>query len=483
MGLKDKSISGFLWGLTDQVGGQVIGFLVSIALARILLPEDFGLIAMTTLFVSIGNVMMDSGLTSSLIRSKESSQTDYTTVFYINITVSFLVYTLLYAAAPKVAHFYSSPLLTDVLRVYTLTFVVNAFFAVQKAILVKNMNFKYQFRISLPSLIFSGILGGYLAYTGWGVWALVYMYLCRAVIDGVLYWIIIGWRPSLNFSWDRAKHHLKYGLNICVASVIDVVYTNLYNLFIGRIYSSAILGYYYRAHSTKTLLVSSLSTTLDKVLFPVFAQLQDDDIRLKLVYQRIMQQVFFWICPILTFFLIVAEPFFLFVFSEKWLPAVPYFQILCLVGILTPIQSYNGNILRIKGRSDLVLRLEYIKKPIFILGIIVSVKYGITALMWNQVFSGLIGLFVNSYYSGQMINYSLFEQVKDLSKTIFTTTVVGIMGYCILSSVEASLPPLGSVLLIASFCLPVYLWLSHAIKNPPFKEFSAIVKDVIRPVH
>lgn len=480
MQLKDKSISGFLWVFLDQVGGQLIGFLVSIVLARILVPSDFGLIAMTTLFVNIGNTLMDSGLTMSLIRSKENKQIDYATVFYINISVGILIYFLLYFTAPLVADFYSSPLLEDILKVYTLTFIINSFFAVQKAILVKDMNFKYQLRISLPSLILSGIFGVYLAYLGYGVWSLVYMYIVKSIIDGILYWLLIKWRPTREFSWTLAKYHLKYGINICISSLIHVIYTDLYNLFIGRIYNPAILGYYFRANSTKTLIVNNLSTTLDKVLFPVFAQIQDDDVRLKLVYRRVMQQVFFWICPILTYFLIMANPIFVFIFSEKWLPAVPYFQILCLVGILTPIQTYNVNILKVKGRSDLVLKLEYIKKPIFIVGIIISIKYGIMALMWNQVIANLIGLFINSYYSGRMINYSLLEQVKDLFKTILSTLVIGAFGYYLLLSLQATLSPLVLIMLVALLCLPLYLGLSFMIKNPPFGEFSVIFKKFIK---
>lgn len=480
MQLKDKSISGFLWVFLDQVGGQLIGFLVSIVLARILVPSDFGLIAMTTLFVNIGNTLMDSGLTMSLIRSKENKQIDYATVFYINISVGILIYFILYFTAPFVARFYSSPLLEDILKVYTLTFIINSFFAVQKAILVKDMNFKYQLRISMPSLILSGIFGVYLAYIGFGVWSLVYMYILKSTIDGILYWVLIKWRPSLEFSWSLAKYHLKYGINICISSLIHVIYTDLYNLFIGRIYNPAVLGFYFRANSTKTLIVNNLSTTLDKVLFPVFAQIQDDDVRLKLVYRRVMQQVFFWICPILTYFLIMADPIFVFVFSDKWLPAVPYFQILCLVGILTPVQTYNVNILKVKGRSDLVLKLEYIKKPIFIIGIFISIKYGIMALMWNQVIANLIGLFINSYYSGRMIKYSLLEQIKDLFKTILVTLVVAALGYYLLITLQPTLSPIALIVLIALFCFPVYLGLSHIIKNPPFGEFSVIIKKFIK---
>lgn len=480
MQLKDKSLKGFLWVFLDQVGGQLIGFAVSIVLARILVPEDFGLIAMTTLFVNIGNTLMDSGLTSSLIRSKENKQIDYATVFYINISVGILIYFLLYFTAPWVAGFYKSPLLAQILKVYTLTFIINAFFAVQKAILVKDMNFKYQLRISIPSLILSGILGIYLAFAGWGVWSLVYMYICKSVLDGILYWIFIKWRPTVEFSLTVAKHHLKYGMNICISSLIHVIYTDLYNLFIGRVYNSTILGYYFRASSTKTLIVNNLSTTLDKVLFPVFAHIQDDNVRLKHVYQKVMQQVFFWICPILTYFLIMAEPIFVFVFSEKWLPAVPYFQILCLVGILTPIQTYNVNILKVKGRSDLVLRLEYVKKPIFIIGIIISIKYGIMALMWNQVIANLVGLFINSYYSGKMIDYSLFQQIKDLSKTIFITVFVGILGYGILLILKSTISPLLLIFLVAFLCFPIYMGLSYFFKNAPLQEFGIIFKRFIK---
>lgn len=480
MQLKNKSLTGFLWVFMDQIGGQLIGFIVSIFLARILAPNDFGLIAMTTLFVNIGNTLMDSGLTSSLIRSKNIGQRDYSTVFILNVLLGITIYFGLFFLSSYISEFYSSPLLEQILKVYTLTFIINSLYAVQKAILVKEMKFKYQLKITLPSIILAGILGVYLAINGWGVWALVYMYISKSIIEGILYWVLIGWRPSLQFDMFAAKVHLKYGINICVSSLIHVIYTDMYNLFIGRIYNTSILGFYYRANSTKTLIVNNLSSALDKVLFPVFSEVQDDDKRLKGIYKRVMQQVFFWICPILTFCIIMAEPIFVLLFSEKWLPAVPYFQILCIVGILTPIQTYNVNILKVKGRSDLVLKLEYIKKPIFIIGILIFVRYGIIALIWNHVFSNLIGLVINSFYSGKMIKYPLKEQLVDLSKTIINTLFVGMASYYLLKMFEDNTLPIFQIISVLVFSSISYFLLSSFTKNAPFFEFKAIISKVLK---
>ncbi|TDN82187.1 O-antigen/teichoic acid export membrane protein [Salegentibacter sp. 24] len=425
MSLRKQATSGIVWTFAQQFGNQFIGFIVSLILARILMPEEFGLIGMIAVFVAIGKTLLNSGLTQSLIRSSDLDQDDFSTVFYFNFAASLLIYGLIYFSAPFIADFYGQQILINLIRVYCLTFIISGFTAVQGARLTKIMDFKTLAIISIPSNIIGGIVGIGMAYYGFGVWSLVWSGLSSAFINSIQLWIYSKWSPSLTFSMVKFKHHFNFGYKLTLSELLNSVFQNIYIIVIGRFFSAGQVGLYTRAQTMKQLPVTNISNALNKVTYPLFASIKDDDVRLKRVYKQLMKMVIFVIAPTLVYLAVLAEPLFRFLFTEKWLPAVPYFQILCVTGILYPIHAYNLNILNVKGRSDLFLKLEVVKKVIIVITILFTINYGIIALLYGEVFTSIIAFIVNTYYSGKFIKYSAWEQVLDVLPAILLAALTG----------------------------------------------------------
>jgi teichuronic acid exporter len=431
MSLKQKALSGVFWSSIQQFSTQGVGFIVSVILARLLLPEEFGLIAMIGIFMGIGATLMNAGLGSSLIRSSNLTDEDYSTVFYFNLVGSIVVYFLIYAIAPLIASFYNQEILTSIVRWYSLIFIINAFSMVQNTRLRKLMDFKTQLKVALPSIIVSGGIGISLAYNGFGVWSLVWMAIMQALLSTIQLWVYTKWIPSWVFNKQKFKYHFKFGYKLTLSGLLDVVFENAYAIIIGKFFAPVEVGFYNRANTLKQLPVSNISAILGKITFPLFAEIKDDDIRLKSVYKRIMQLVIFLVAPSLFIMSALAEPLFRFLFTEKWLSAVPYFQILCWNGVLYPIHAYNLQILNVKGRSDLFLKLEIVKKVMVVLVVLVSFQFGIYGLLYGAIFTSILGFFINTHYSGKFLNYSGWEQTKDLLPTIFMAVVTSSIVYMV----------------------------------------------------
>jgi O-antigen/teichoic acid export membrane protein len=427
--LKQKALSGVFWTFLQQFSTQGIGFVISIVLARLLLPEEFGLIAMIGIFMGIGATLMNAGLGSSLIRTKNPSQDDYSTVFFFNLIGSIAMYVILFATAPFIASFYDQEILTSIVRWYGVIFIINAFSMVQNTRLTKLMDFKTQMKVSVPSILLSGIVGVVMAYKGYGVWSLVFMAIIQAIASTLQLWFYTKWKPSWVFNKEKFKYHFNFGYKLTLSGLLDVVFVNAYTIIIGKFFAPAQVGFYNRADSLKQFPVSNISAILGKVTFPLFAEIKDDDARLKSVYKKIMQLVVFIVAPLLLVMAALAEPLFRFLFTEKWLPAVPYFQILCWNGILYPIHSYNLTILNVKGRSDLFLKLEIVKKVMIALVVLVSFQFGIYGLLYGSVITSVVAFFINTHYSGKFLNYSAWEQTKDLLPIIFMAFITSALVY------------------------------------------------------
>ncbi|MEC3880155.1 lipopolysaccharide biosynthesis protein [Parapedobacter sp. 10938] len=476
MSLRGKTISGLFWTFSQQFSVKAINFVVQIVLARILLPEDFGLIAMLSVFMAIGSTLMDSGLTSSLIRTKEADEQDFSTVFYMNLVASLLVYLLIFVSAPFIALFFNQPLLEDIVRVYTLTFVIRAFSQVQNTRLTKAMNFKLQMTIQIPSVIIGGGIGILLAYRGMGVWALVWMNIVQAILSSLQLWLRSGWTPKFIFNMEKLRYHFNFGYKLTLSGLLNTIFTNVYNLVIGKYFSAAQLGYYNRADTLRMFPVLNLSSALNKVTYPMFASIQDDNVKLRKAYQILMQQVLYWLAPVMALLIVLAEPLFRFILTEKWLPAVPYFQLLCLSGVLYPIHAYNLNILNVKGRSDLFLRLEIIKKAIIAVGIICAVPFGIYGLLYFQLVSTVLAYFINTHYSGRMINYSTGRQFLDIIPTLVLAAGVGVIAWILYIYMISRfcIADIGVILLIGIVYMFCYLSISIVLKFPAFLEFKRL---------
>ncbi|WP_029036024.1 lipopolysaccharide biosynthesis protein [Salinimicrobium xinjiangense] len=425
MSLRKQATSGLVWTFAQQFGNQIIGFIVSLILARILLPEEFGLVGMIAIFMAIGKTLMDAGLGQSLVRGEDMDQEDFSTVFFFNVIASCFIYLLIYFAAPFIAKFYEREILTGMIRVLCLTFIFSAFSAVQNARLTKEMNFKIQALISLPATIIGGLVGITMAYMDYGVWSLVWSTVVGVIVSTIQLWIFSGWTPDFIFNINKFKRHFNYGYKLTFSELLNTTFNNIYIVVIGKYFSAGQVGFYTRAQTMKQLPVVNISNALNKVTFPLFAKMQNDNIRLKRVYKQLMQMVVFIITPTLVFLGVLAEPLFRFLFTAKWLPAVPYFQILCITGILYPIHAYNLNILKVKGRSDLFLKLEVMKKLIIVVAIIIAIQYGIIALLWAQVCTSLISLVINTHYTGKFLDYSALEQLKDILPAILLASLAG----------------------------------------------------------
>lgn len=425
MSLRKQATSGIAWTFAQQFGNQFVGFIVSLVLARLLLPEEFGLIGMIAVFVSIGKGLLDSGLTQSLIRSKDLDQEDFSTVFFFNLIASIIIYIITFLLAPFIAEFYAQPILIDIIRLYCVIFIITAFSAVQLARLTKEMNFKTQTLVTIPSTIVGGTVGVILAYMDYGVWSLVWSSIVTSFFSAVQLWIYSKWAPSWLFNKDKFKEHFAFGYKLTLSTLLNKIYNNIYLIVIGRYFSAAQVGFYTRADTMKQLPVNNISNALNKVTYPLFAGIQDDDERLKRVYSTLMKMVVFVIAPILIFLGVLAEPTFRLLFTQKWLPAVPYFQILCAIGILYPINSYNLNILKVKGRSDLYLKLEVYKKILITISILIAIQFGIYGLLYSQLVLAVVSFFINSYYTGRFINYTAWQQSKDIFPILVLATLCG----------------------------------------------------------
>ncbi|SFF60143.1 Membrane protein involved in the export of O-antigen and teichoic acid [Salegentibacter agarivorans] len=476
MSLRQKAISGSYWTFAQQFGSQIVSFGISVILARILLPEEFGLIAMINILMGVGTLLYDGGLANSLIRTKNADQEDFSTVFYFNLGASILLYLISYVIAPLFANFFEEPILIQIIRIYCLIFIIQAFSTVQIARLTKKMDFKTQMLVSLPSLIIGGIAGVLMAYYGYGVWSLVYMTIIQTSIKTIQFWFYSGWKPSRVFSIPKFKYHFNFGFKMTLTGLLDIISANIYTIVIGKVFSTAQLGYYNRANSIKNLPTSNIGAVLGRVTYPLFSSIQDDNDRLRRVNKDIIQMVTYVIAPVLILLLVIAKPFFVFLLTDKWLPAVPYFQILVVAGLLQPLNSYNMNVLLVKGRSDLFLKLSLIKKGLLFCGVLLAMQFDIYALLFTQVILSIINFFMNTYYTNKMINYSPFNQLKDVSFNYVLAFFVGSIIYVLDTKVLFDYSDLLRLMIGGLLGAILYLTISYLLKFEGLQKLILILR-------
>ena len=482
MDLKGKTVYGVFWSIGQELSSKFISFFITIVLARLLSPAEFGLIALLTIFIAVGNSLVESGLTSSLIRTTVVEQKDCSTVFYFNILGSIVIYLILFLFAPFISQFYHQPVLTNVVRIYCLTLIINAFFGIQQTLLVKEMKFKTMTLIQLPSVIGGGILGIVLARSGFGVWSLVWMSLLNSFISTVLYWYFSKWRPIFLFDLESFKYHFNYGYKLTISGLIDKLYQNIYTIIIGKFYNTAQLGFYSRADSISQVPVGIISSAINKVTFPMFVEIAHDKEQLVIVYKKVMLQVLFWMTPSLVALSVIGEPLFRLMLTDKWLPAVPYFQILCISGILFPVHAYNLNILKIKGQSNLFLKLEIIKKLTCVIGIICVFPFGIYGLLYFQLFFNFFGLYINSIYTIKFINYPFIRQFKDILPTLFVSGFVGISCYLLDKLFFTShFTDLLRIIIVGLIFFVSYFALGFLFKLSAINDFKQLVSKWLSP--
>lgn len=479
MANSDKSsvLSNFIWRFAERCGAQFVTVIVSIVLARILSPKDYGQIALITVFTTIMQVFVDSGLGLALIQKKDADELDFSSVFYFNFAVCLISYAFMFATAPYIAAFYKDTSLTPIIRVISLTIVISGVKGIQQSYVSRNMLFKLFFFSTLGGTIFSAFLGIGLAYAGFGVWAIVAQQLSNTAIDTLILWINVKWRPKKMFSWNRLKSLLSFGWKMLVSSLLDTVYNNIRSLIIGKMYSSADLAYYNQGKQFPHTIVNNINSSIDSVLLPSMSSTQDDRTRVKSMTRRSIKTSTYIMAPMMMGLAFCAEPIVQLVLTDKWLPCVPFLRIFCITYMFYPIHTANLNAIKAMGRSDYFLKLEIAKKTVGMTLLISTMWFGVMAMAYSLLLGTLFGMIINSWPNKKLLNYSYFEQMKDILPGI---AIAFVMGCCVkvveLLHVSAAATlmiqiPLGAV---------IYVGASAFFHLESFEYLIEMVKSVLR---
>lgn len=476
MSLVYKSFSGAIWSLIDIMFNKAIFFIATLILARIIGPTEFGLLGLIMIFVAIGNTFIDSGFSVSLVRTIKPDNSDYSTVFYISVFLSIMAYLFTFILAPFVADFYNQQILKSLIRLFCLSFIVNAFRIIPQVLLVKEMNFKKITILNIPGNVIGLFLGVWMATNGYKIWSIVGLHLSTQIVTSFMFWIFNSWRPALSFSISKMRYHLNFGYKLMLSAQLNTIFDNIYNVLIGKYYSIQTLGYYERAYSLNNYPVSVIAGIINKVSLPLFSNIYEDRHRMLSVYRKILVLSFYISTPLMMAAIVLAEPMFILILGELWLPAVPFFQILCISSILYPIHALNINILSVHGRSDLFLKLEVIKKFMVLLLVFISIGFGIYGLVWSSVIASVVALFINTYYSGSIIMYFVRDQLNDILPTFFQsvlTTIIMFLTFNLLCTSSIYM----QVFIPAIVGLIVYITVSLIAKNESLHIILSLMKN------
>lgn len=427
--LTQKTLKGTIWSFIERFSAQSLNFIVLIIIARLLSPKEFGLIGMLAVFIAVTQSIIDSGFTQALIRKQDRSEIDKNTVFYFNIVVSVLLYIILYFVSPYVALFYNEPQLCDVMKVICLVVIIDSFGLVQRANFTIAFDFKTQTKASVICAIFSGSIGIFLAYHGFGVWALVFQQLTSSLSNVIVLWIFAKWLPKFMFSWESFKELFGFGSKLMLSGLLDTLYRNIYQLVIGKAFSAESLGFYSNAHKFADFPASNLTLVLQRVTYPALCTIQNEDERLAQVYRKFLRLSAFLIFPLLCVLAGVAVPFVNYILGEKWSYVSILMVPICFQMMWYPIHSINLNLLQVKGRSDLFLRLEILKKIVGVSILFLSIPFGLLVMCYTGILSSLICLIINTYYTGKLINVGILIQLRDVSGTLIASFLAFAVSY------------------------------------------------------
>ena len=427
--LKDKAVKGVGWSFIDNIASQGIAFLVGLILARILTPSEFGVLGMVTIFIALSNSIIDSGFSSALIRKRDANSTDYSTVFIFNLVVSIILYFTLYLSSPIISDFFREPQLIAITRVLGLLLIINALGIIQRTLLNVEVDFKTQTKISVIASLVSAVIGIGMAFYGYGVWSLVGQQLSRQTVNSILLWCYSSWRPQLVFSLKSFKELFGFGSKLLVSGLLDTGFKNIYYIVIGRFYTADQLGQYARAEQFNIIFSSNLTNIVQRVSYPVLSSIQDEQDRLREAYRRVIKTTMMVTFACMFGLAAIAKPLILILIGDQWIQAVKYLQIICFSGMLYPLHAINLNMLQVKGRSDLFLKLEIIKKCLALFPILLGIFLGIELMLWGSFITSIIAFFLNSMYSGRLIRYSTIQQVKDIFPTFIISLLIALAMY------------------------------------------------------
>ena len=474
---RNTTVKNFIWRFAERCGAQLVTFVVSIVLARILSPDDYGTVALVTVFTTILQVFVDSGLGTALIQKKNADDLDFSSVFYFNFVVCLVLYAGMFLAAPLIASFYNDLTLTPIIRVISLTIVISGVKGIQQSFVSRNMLFKRFFFSTLGGTIFSAIIGIAMAYAGCGVWAIVAQQLSNTAIDTLILWLTVKWRPKKMFSWERLKTLFSFGWKLLISSLLDTVYSNIRSLVIGKMYSPSDLAYYNQGDKLPSTVITNINTSIASVLLPTLASKQDDRKQLKNMTRRAIKTSTYIIAPLMMGLAFCAPPIVRLILTEKWVPCVPYLRIFCITYMFYPIHTANLNAINAMGRSDYFLKLEIAKKVIGMLLLLLTMRISVMAMAYSLLVSMVTSMVINSWPNKKLLKYSFIEQIIDILPNIFIAILMGGVVSTIyifkLSDVMtlAIQIPLGAI---------VYIGLSIIFKIEEFQYLKNMAEEMLK---
>ncbi|MDC6366863.1 MULTISPECIES: lipopolysaccharide biosynthesis protein [Flavobacteriaceae] len=477
MSLGNKILTGAFWSLIERVSTQIIQSILGIVLARLLSPTDYGLIGLLTVFIVISQVFIDSGFTKALIQKQNRTQSDIYTVFVFNILISVTCYLVLWLASPFIADFYEIPQLKILLRVLSISLMLNSLFAVPMTLVTINLNFKLLAKVNLITVTISGLVAIYLAYTGFGVWALVYQTLLKSLFTVLLLWFLVKWTPKFQFSKSSFKELFSYGSKLLAGSLLNTGANNISALLIGKVISTKQLGYYTQGTQFTDLVFKTINSIVNKVILPTLSKIQDQKEALVKYSKNILKTATLFTTPIFFILIVIAEPFIKVLLTEKWLPAVPILQIFAVARLITIICGINVNLLYVLGRTDITLKQQYIKIPIRLIFIIAAIKFGIVYVALGELLATTIHYFIDSYYPGKIMNYGTKDQIKDMAPVMLLNLCLMLLSFILMYYI-----PLDWLKLIAT---PIFYGVMcligmHFLKIPEYLALVKKTKEMIK---
>lgn len=473
--IKKQTISSMLWNAFQRFGVMLLSFVSNIVLAWLLVPEDFGCIGMLSIFIAVSEVFIDGGFGSALIQKKGATQEDFSTIFYWNLIVSFVLFVALQFFSPMIAEFYHMPALSNILRVTSIVLLINGFSVIQTTILTKELSFKLIAKINVLSTLMGVVVSICAAYLGFGVWSLVIKTLLSALITAVLLWILNKWRPSWCFSKKSLKELFNFGGLMLLSSLLNTLFENLQGLVIGRFYTPADLGYFSQAKRLDDVPSKSISQIVTQVSFPAFSKIADNLEQLRSYVRKNIICTTYLIFPLQFLLILLSKDLIVFLFGAKWIEAVPYFRILCVYSMFISLNAINSNLSKALGRSDVYFWVQLTKRVLGICLLIVGLEFGVEGVTWSVTISGILGWIISSIVNGKLIKYGLFSQLLDVSKSFLLASVVGVSLYFM--SLQISFNPIIDILLYTVVFWGSYVCLSGLLRFEPYNVFRAIVVD------
>ncbi len=477
--LKKQTVGGFIWRFAERCGAQGVQFVVSIVLARLLAPEAYGTVALITVFISIVSVFMDSGMCSALIQKKDADDLDYSSVFYFNIFMCLSLYVLMFFCAPLIAKFYNNAELIPLVRVLSLSIVISGVRSIQGAYVSKHMLFKRFFFSTLGGTIFSAFFGIFLAYKGSGAWAIIGQGLSNNLIDTCILWLTVKWRPKKMFSLKRLKGLFSYGWKILLSALLDNGYNQLRSLIIGKVYSSADLGYYNKANNFPSIIINNVNSSIDSVLLPSMSSVQDSVETVKGMTRRAMKTSTYVMAPLLMGLAACGQAVISILLTDKWLPSYSFMVIFCITYMFYPVHTANLNAIKAMGRSDLFLKLEIIKKVVGLTAVLVTFRISVMAMAYSLLVTSVLCQIINSWPNKKLMDYSYIEQLKDILPGIGLAAFMGICVYCVNF---LHLNMWLTLIIQVPFGAVIYIGLSALFKLESFTYVLNMVKPILNKV-